>query len=167
MVSPGRCLIAPISHTLITNPFKTRTIKQLLEAGADPQARTGPTHVPPLAWVLYGNPAFGAVNGVSTDSTIGPLLVKTLVAGGADVNQLAIDQIGFTPLQLACFEGACGEVVQALLDAGADMLAPCLCIGWTTPLVVAACHGGNTSALRVLIDQPQSGGLNGVGGQER
>lgn len=123
-------------------------------------------HVPPLALVLCVKPEFGAVNGVAKDPTIGPLLVKALVARGAEVNHLAVDQCGFTPFQLACYEGACAEVMQALLDAGADMLAPCLWLGMTSPLLLAACAGGNVGAVRLLIDQPQSGGLNALGGQD-
>lgn len=107
------------------------------------------------------------MNGVAIHPTIGPLLVKALVAAGADVNQQAIDHHGFTPLQLACFQGACGDVIQALLDAGADMHAPCACVGFTSPLNLAAFAGGNSDSLPVLISHPQSGGLNAVAGLER
>lgn len=140
---------------------------QLLEAGADPHVRTGPAHIPPLALMLSTRQDSGAVNGVATDPKIGPLLVQALVAGGADVNQLAVDHLGLTPLQKACFEGACAEVMQALLDAGADMLAPCLWASFTSPLHLAAYGGGNVETVRLLMNQPQSGGLNDLGGLER
>lgn len=102
------------------------------------------------------------MNGVATHSTIGPLLVKALVAGGADVNKLAVDRLAFTPLHLACHQGACGGVLQALLDAGADMRTPCAGIGFTSPLLLAALSGGNPETVRVMINQPQSGGLNAM-----
>lgn len=109
----------------------------------------------------------GAVNGVATHPKIGPLLVRALVAKGADVNQLAIDNRGYTPFQLACTEGSCGEVVQALLDAGADMSTQCLSMYFLSPLHLAAFQGANLGAIRVLMNHPQSGGLNAVGGPDR
>lgn len=141
--------------------------KQLLEAGADPHGRTGPVHVPPLALVLSTRPEFGAVNGVARDPKIGPMLVQALAARGADINQLAIDHFGFTPLQLASFGGACAEVIQALLDAGADVSAQCLWARFTSPLHMAAFGGGNLGAVQLLLKQPQLGGLNALGGLER
>eukprot|EP00752_Nemacystus_decipiens_P005271 g4781.t1 len=141
-------------------------VEALLEAGADPHVRTGPQDVPPLALVVIVSPENGAVNNVATHPEIGPLLVQALVAAGADVNQDATDSRGFTPLQLACAEGACGEVVQALLAAGAEMLAA-PCISFLGPLQLAAYGGGNLGAIRVLLDHPQSGGLNAQAGPDR
>eukprot|EP00903_Cladosiphon_okamuranus_P009088 g8687.t2 len=142
-------------------------VEALLEAGADPHGRTGPAHLPPLALVLSTKPEFGAVNGVARDPKIGPLLVQALAAGGADVNQLAIDHRGSTPLQMASFDGACAEVIQALLDAGADVSAQYLLTGFTSPLHLAAFGGGDLRAVQLLLKQPQLGGLNAVGGLER
>lgn len=120
-----------------------------------------------MALVLTARAERGAVNGVANDPKIGPLLVRALVARGADVNELAVDQCGFTPIQLASFDGACAEVIQALLDAGADVGAPCLFLNFTSPLHLAALGRGNLKAIRLLLDHPQSGGLNALGGLAR
>lgn len=159
-------MIARVPHAL-TIPLRNIKNNQLLEAGADPHARAGPSLSAPLALVLTTKTDFGAVNAVATHATIGPPLVKALVAGGAGINELVIDQCGMTPLQLACSQGACAEVMQALLDAGADILAPCSSIGFAPPLHLAAHGGGNLGAVRVLLKDPRSGGLNALGGPER
>ncbi len=103
---------------------------------------------------------------IAKDSTFGPLVVKALVSGGADATGV-LSPMGCTPLQLACFHGACGEVIQALLDAGADATAPAPGLEFSTPLPLAACWGGNVGAVKVLIDHPQTGGLDAVGGTDR
>lgn len=159
-------LIAPPFPTLCSIHSKTQRTQQLLEAGADPHIRTGPLQAPPLAVILINKREHGAVNAVATHPKIGPLLVRALIAAGADVNQLATDPRGHTPLQMACAEGACAEVVQALLDAGADMLPPCPSVFFLSPLHVAAYQGGNAGAVRLLVNHPQSGGLNAVAGSD-
>lgn len=103
---------------------------------------------------------------IAKNSTFGPLVVKALVSGGARVNEV-LSAIGCTPLQIACVNGACGEVVQVLLEAGADVTAPAPGMEFSTPPLLAACYGGDLGAVRVLIEHPQSGGLNAVGGLEK
>lgn len=108
-------------------------------------------------------PLESVARGASTKAspTLGPSLVRMLVAAGADVNEVGSTR-GCTPLHFACMEGACAEVVQALLDAGADACAPCAGIRFMTPLQLAG-GGGNAEAVEVLIGRPECGGLNAVG----
>ena len=101
-----------------------------------------------------------SVEGVATDPMLGPSLVRMLTEAGADVN--GVGPKGRTALHLACHEGACGEVVQALLDAGADARAPCAGMQFLTPLQLAG-QGGNLQALRVLIGRPECEGLDAAG----
>ncbi len=127
-------------------------VAQLLKAGADPNLKT-PTHVDPLE---------AAVAGPRTKAspTLGPSLVRALVAAGADVNGVCGD--GIAPLHVACFKGACGEVVQALLDAGADARMPCASMRFKTPLQLAAA-GGNVGAVSVLLGHPAHADVDTVG----
>lgn len=91
---------------------------------------------------------------------VGPRLVRALTKAGAKVNE--VGPLGCTPLHLACWNGACGEVVQALLDAGANACAPSAGIHFLTPLQLAGC-GGSPGALRVMIGRPEYGGVDTVG----
>lgn len=95
-----------------------------------------------------------------SEPTLGPRMVRALIKAGAKVDEMGSQ--GCTPLHQACFAGACGEVVQALLDAGADASAPCAGFMFMTPLQLAGC-GGNPGALRVMIGLPECGGLDAVG----
>ena len=131
----------------------TIAVPQLLNNGADPTVRMTSTNLSPLEHtVVYEN--------TGSDPTLGPRMVRALVKAGADVDEMGPQ--GCTPLHQACFEGACGEVVQALLDAGADACLPCAGHLFKTPLQLAGC-GGNPGALRVMIGLPEYGGLNTVG----
>ncbi|CAN0186496.1 unnamed protein product [Ectocarpus sp. 12 AP-2014] len=130
-----------------------RIVEALLAAGADPTLRAfrGMT---PLESVSRGA-------STKASPTFGPSLVRMLVAAGADVNDVGSTR-GCTPLHFACMEGACAEVVQALLDAGADAGAPCAGMRFMTPLQLAG-GGGNAEAVEVLIGRPECGGLNAIG----
>lgn len=155
------CLLPlfPHLHTYTPTYFKT---KKLLAADADPHIRTGPGNVPALATALGSTTQAGDANLVATHSTVGPALVRALVAAGAKINDVSSTQ-GVTPFHIACLEGACAEVLQALLDAGADPCAPCAGAAFMSPLELAALKGGDPRAVRLLIEQPNSGGLNAVG----
>ena len=146
-------VLKPRPRTLIyLNP-------QLLEAGADPNLEMS-AHMDPLAAVILEGTT-------KTSPTLGPPLIRALVAAGADINAVR-SPLGFTPLHLACFEGACGEVVQALLDAGADACMPCAGstqgagMPFMSPVQLAGARG-NVEAVSVLIGHPACGGLNAVG----
>lgn len=142
-------------------------VTQLLAAGADPSIRAAASNMSPLDIVahcastsditavrLHFKPAF------TRDATLGPRLVRALVEGGAAVDE--VDPKGFTALQTACAVGSSGNVVQALLDAGADARA--LCAGHEfLPALHLAAVGGNPGALRVLAGPPGCGGLNELG----
>lgn len=125
--------------------------------------RTGPGNVTALANALWSTDGSAGSNFVASDPAVGPPLVRALVAAGAEVNDVSSPQ-GCTPFQIACFDGACPEVLQALLDAGADPCAPCAGAAFMSPLQLAALRGGDPRAVRLLIEQPNSGGLNAVGG---
>lgn len=134
-------------------PVPVPTIQKLLRAGADPTIRMASTNVSPLETVA-------SVEKVATDPTLGPSLVRALTEAGARVNGVGLE--GLTALHLACYEGACGKVVQALLDAGADAVAPCAGMQFLTPLQLAGLSG-NVEALRVLIGRPECKGLDAIG----
>lgn len=126
---------------------------QLLEVGADPNIRSASTGESPLEAVLMNEAG-------AKDAELAPRLVRALVRAGVDVNE--VGSKGSTALHAACYYGACGEVVQALLDAGADALAPCAGFHFYTPIQLASI-GGSPGALRVMIEQPGCGGLNALG----
>ena len=147
------CPLFPPLLMPLSPPCPVPTIQKLLEAGADPKIRMASTNVSPLEIIASDKE-------VSTDPTLGPSLVRALTEAGADVN--GVGPKGRTALHFACHGSACGEVVQALLNAGADARAPCAGMQFLTPLQLAA-HGGNVEALRVLIGRPECRGLNAVG----
>lgn len=126
---------------------------QLLEGGADPNFRQGSTNLSPLHVAVSKE---GKNNGQPPE----PRLVRALVAAGA--NMAEIGPNGVTPLQLACLHGSSGEVVQVLLEGGADTLAPCAGKQFLPSLHLAAC-GGDVGALRVFLGLPECGGVNQEG----
>ena len=76
--------------------------------------------------------------------------VNSLLKSGADVN--ACDENGWSPLMKACYNAELkhgfAEVVQALIEAGADIEAP---IGYgVRPLMLAAGYG-ETAVVEVLL----------------
>jgi uncharacterized protein len=82
----------------------------------------------------------------------GPAVVQRLVAAGADVN--AHSQFSShteTPLHWAASSDDVG-VLDALLDAGADIEAPGAVLGGGTPLA-DACGFGNWAAARRLVER--------------
>lgn len=106
-------------------------------------------------------PDTGYVNGgIASNPTIGPRVVRALVAWGANVNELS-DTMGVMPLHIACMEGACPEVIEVLLDAGADPCAPAVAEGFLTPPYLAA-RAGEPRVLRVLVERPGSGGVDAM-----
>lgn len=145
--------LLPASSPRRTRPPPLFTIPKLLEAGANPNVRMVSTNVSPLEMVVSHEK-------VATNPVLGPRLVRALIGAGVDVHGTGPQ--GRTALHHACHEGACGEVVQALLDAGADACAPCAGVRFLTPLQLAGC-GGNPGALRVMINRPECGGLNAFG----
>jgi len=72
--------------------------------------------------------------------------VKTLIAGGANVDEL--DSNGDAPLVMAAYLGETG-IVRALLDAGADVRA--VDPGMRATALHAAAYAGRTEAARLLI----------------
>lgn len=94
----------------------------------------------------------------AADPMLGPSLVRALI--GADVNDVGPD--GLTVLHHACLHGACAEVVQVLLDAGANARAACAGYAFLTPIQLAV-FGGNPGVMRVMTGLPGCGGLNAVG----
>lgn len=156
------CPHSPLSRTH-TPPQLLAKINKLLAAGADPHIGTGPANLPALATALASSDELTRSNLVATDPVVGPSLVRALVAAGADVNDMT-STLGFTAFQIACLDGACAEVLQALLDVGADPCAPCAGAVFMSPVELAALRGGDPRAVRLLIELPNSGGLNAVGG---
>lgn len=100
--------------------------------------------------------SIGASGG--TASSVG--IVRALLGAGANVGEVGPN--GMTPLQIACLDGMNGEVIQALLDAGADKIAPCAGHLFLPPLHLAAC-GGHAGALRVFLGLPECGGVDTKG----
>lgn len=129
----------------------TFSVAQLLKAGADPTLKTR-DHLGPLEIVLLER--------TKASPTLGPRLVRALVAAGADVNGVCGN--GLAPLHFACLDGVCGEVVQALLDAGADACMPCAGMRFMTPLQFAGMNG-NVEAVSVLLEHPAYADLNTLG----
>jgi len=81
-------------------------VRKLLAEGADVNARNRSGRTPLIYACAYGR--------------VGPEVVETLLAAGADANATDRDA-GRTPLIYACEHGRVGpEVVEALLAAGAD-----------------------------------------------
>lgn len=143
----------PFLSSPLAPPIPVPTIQKLLRAGADPTIRMASTNVSPLETVV-------STEKVKTDPTLGPSLVRALTKAGARVNGVGLE--GLTALHIACHEGACGKVVQALLDAGADAVAPCAGMQFLTPLQLTGLSG-NVEALRILIGRPECKGLDAIG----
>lgn len=95
---------------------------------------------------------------IALNPSLGPVLVRELVT--ADVNEVGSD--GCMVSHRACRLGACGEVIQALVDVGADVQGPCVGFYFLPPLILAAL-GGNPGALEIFLRQPKCGGLNARG----
>lgn len=134
---------------------------KLLEKGADPNVRAQATNSSALFTALLLKPENGGFpGGIASDPAIGPRVVRALVKAGADVNELS-ETMGLMPLHLACTDGACPEVIEALLDLGANASAPAMASGFLTPPYLAT-KVGHLQALRVLIERPGSGGVDAV-----
>lgn len=95
---------------------------------------------------------------IALNPSLGPAVLRELVT--ADVNEVGSD--GCMVLHHACRLGACGEVILALVDMGADVQEPCVGLDFFPPLILAAV-GGNPDALEVLLGLPECGGLNARG----
>ena len=89
------------------------------------------------------------------------LIVRMLIEHGSDPD--ATDKCGITPLMVAC-RGGHGEVVSALIAAGADVNAACTPGGGTALLV--AVKEGRTEIVSQLIaagaDANQNHGLHDI-----
>ena len=110
------------------------TVKALLAAGADPNARD----------VGGRTPLHGAV---WPPKTAAPAVVGALLEAGADPNARDVD--GRTPLHLAAGFNDNPAVVGALLDAGAD---PGAGPDGFTPLHAAAAKSTNPAVVETLLD---------------
>eukprot|EP00903_Cladosiphon_okamuranus_P009090 g8688.t2 len=146
-------LVAAMWYDCLDEADTIEIVEALLEVGADPTLTTS-SFLHPLAAVVEAD-------NTKASPTLGMPLIRALVSAGADVNG-AYSPRGLAPLPIACFEGACGEVVQALLDAGADACMPCAgstqCAGrpFMTPLQLAGA-AGNVEAVSVLIGHRHAG----------
>ncbi|CAM9369565.1 unnamed protein product, partial [Hapterophycus canaliculatus] len=146
-------LVAAVWYSRCDEAETIGIVEELLRAGADPSlwASNGIT---PLAAVILGS-------NTKASPTLGPSLVQALAAAGADVNEVSSFN-GFAPLHYACWEGACRQLVEALLDAGANPRAPCAGMEFMTPLQLAG-TSGNAEAVEALLGRLEDGALNAVG----
>lgn len=135
--------------------------EKLLKNGADPHMQKSGNGVSAIFTALILKLEGVAVDRIAAHPTIGPRVVRALVAGGADINDMTFAS-AYSPLHVACIEGACAEVIQELLDLGADLDVPCVSANSLAPLHLAAGFGGNLGAIRLLMGLPHSGGLNAV-----
>lgn len=134
-------------------PALKKTNVKLLGAGADPSRWTSNGMTPLAAGILAKN--------TKSNPTLGPPLVRALAEAGADVNGVSSFN-GFSPLHYACYEGACRQLVESLLDAGAGPRAPCAGLRFMTPLQLAG-TSGNAEAVVALLGRLGDGALNDVG----
>ncbi|CAB1120822.1 unnamed protein product [Ectocarpus sp. CCAP 1310/34] len=154
----------PLSAAITCEPPKMEIVdivEALLKNGADPHMQTSGNGVSAIFTALILKPEGVAVDRIAAHPTIGPRVVRALVAGGADINDMTFAS-AYSPLHVACIEGACAEVIQELLDLGADLDVPCVSANSLAPLHLAAGFGGNLGAIRLLMGLPNSGGLNAV-----
>lgn len=171
---PDRACLISQHHLIRSSPFLPRAWcalctaprfaplnEKLLEKGADPHMHTSAGGFSAIFTALILKLEGVSVNRIAAHPTIGPRVVRALVAGGADVNDMAFSS-GYSPLHVACIEGACAEVIQVLLDLGANLDMPCVSVNSLAPLHLAAGSGGNIGAIRLLMGLPNSGGLNAV-----
>jgi len=126
---------APIAGVRLPPARRALLVKALLARGADPNARTTTSA---MQMFYIGHPKKGAFEpfACGTGDLVGatPLWVA---ANAASANQLQLE----LEFVVAGTEGA-GEVLQGLLDGGADVRIPT--VDGTTPLMAAAGLGGAT-----------------------
>ncbi len=76
--------------------------------------------------------------------------VQKLIANGADVTKA--DEQGMSPLALAAMISQDEEIIELLVDAGADVNAPTADWGWT-PLFWAAMNNTNPQIIKTLVEK--------------
>ncbi|CAM9968074.1 unnamed protein product [Scytosiphon promiscuus] len=146
-------LVATVWYSRDNESETIGIVEALLRAGADPSRWTS-NGMTPLAAVILGK-------NTKANPTLGPPLVRTLAGAGADVNGVSSFN-GFAPLHYACWEGAGRQLVEALLDAGADPQGPCAGMKFMTPLQLAG-TSGNAEAVTALLGRLEDGALDAVG----
>lgn len=138
----GQCLTYAIYHGPLA------LVRELLEAGADPNLDTGDGFPPIIAALTTAVPARGA----SARSDV-PDLVRLLVVHGAGLGQRGVND--YTPLHLAAAQGDLA-MVDLLLSYGADPNAVTRIDDMETPLELAV-HAGHRAVadrLRPLTVRP-------------
>lgn len=162
MPSHSKVTVSPSCLVCIAPPPDLHPYNEkLLKNGADPHMQASHCGMSAIFTALILKPEGVPVDRIAAHPTIGPRVVRALVAGGADINDMAFAS-AYSPLHAACIEGACAEVIQELLDLGADLDVPCVSANSLAPLHLAASFGGNIGAIRLLMGLPNSGGLNAV-----
>ena len=134
--SGGNVLLLAINHSQEgkVKMKMNQMIHQLLDAGADPEARrTSKTAL------------LKAIEAENLEA------VKLLLSSGADVNRPARRGLKRTPLQQACEQGSF-QMVEFLLDNSADVHAPPAVNGGATALQLAAIQG-SVRIVRLLLDK--------------
>lgn len=109
-VAPGAAIGMPLVYAIYHSPMSL--VRDLLDAGADPNGTDGDGFPPLFAALTSATPAPGAT--VRDDQ---PELVELLLRYGADVGQRGFND--YTPLHLAAAEGDLA-MVDLLLRRGAD-----------------------------------------------
>jgi hypothetical protein len=102
-------------------------LKVLLQAGANPNART-----------MYGTPIYAAAKSGNLD------ILRMLIKQGAEFKGL---KGGYSPVYVACHEGRL-QVLRYLVNMGADIFS-----FDNPPLVFTACTAGQLDVLRYLMDE--------------
>ena len=123
----GQCLVYAIYHSPLT------FIRTLLEIGANPNAPVDDGFPPIIAALSTARAAPGTTPRTDVDE-----VVRLLLAHGADPNQRGIND--YTGLHMAVAERS-HEVVQVLLDGGADPDLPTRIDACEAPLQMAESAG--------------------------